>query len=360
MRWGTSGSNPKPRVVHVADCAAGVAAAIESYVAATDSFDHFIVHIDRGEDSSRAFDQVSSAKVFELQRSLLLEPVRLRALLKTLSPDVVHLHSSRAGAVGRVCMFRFEKSLRIVYSPHCFAFERLDLRSRSRSIVRFIERILSLNTTVVAACSERERTLARNLNRRMQVEMVPNVSRFSADPVEGGADGDAANSRPFTVVGLGRLSSQKDPSWFSAVVNKLRNNSTVRYEFVWIGSGPEKYQRELEACGVRVTGWLPEEDVQVILREGDIYMHTAAWEGYPVALLNAISAGLVPVVREIPAFAGHEELCVRSVMDAASRIQAIASDELVRQTVRDAWRQKVADNCIATQSYRLHRVYGVT
>jgi hypothetical protein len=51
---------------------------------------------------------------------------RLAALLRQEQPDVVHLHSSKAGVLGRVAAWlagrRLRKNTHVFYSPHGFAF----------------------------------------------------------------------------------------------------------------------------------------------------------------------------------------------------------------------------------------------
>src|SRR6476660_5545947 len=53
-------------------------------------------------------------------RGDVLHLVRLRRIVRNYRPDVVHLHSSKAGVLGRVAA-RLE-GVPVVYSPHNFAF----------------------------------------------------------------------------------------------------------------------------------------------------------------------------------------------------------------------------------------------
>ena len=93
----------------------------------------------------------------------------------------------------------------------------------------------------------------------------------------------------------------------------------------WIGGGgSDAHLAELLAAGVEVTGWL-EQDIAVKELAGcDIYLHTAAWEGYPMTILEAFELGLPVVARGIPALAS-EPRGARLVVDPAAAIAELLS-----------------------------------
>ncbi|MBN8249453.1 MAG: glycosyltransferase, partial [Verrucomicrobia bacterium] len=55
----------------------------------------------------------------------------LRRTLQRIQPDVIHLHSSKAGAIGRVASLGL--GARVVYQPNAFAFLRKDVSSARRT-----------------------------------------------------------------------------------------------------------------------------------------------------------------------------------------------------------------------------------
>jgi glycosyltransferase involved in cell wall biosynthesis len=52
---------------------------------------------------------------------------------------------------------------------------------------------------------------------------------------------------------------------------------------------------------VHVTGWLPRADALSLLATAHVYLHTAAWEGSPITLLEAADLRVPVVARSIPA-----------------------------------------------------------
>jgi glycosyltransferase involved in cell wall biosynthesis len=111
------------------------------------------------------------------------------------------------------------------------------------------------------------------------------------------------------VLGVGRMVDQKRPLLFlRAAQNILRTNPKVR--FVWLGDdGPvaaawDRYVAENNLReNVRRLTW--QDDVTRYLAAADLFIHPASFEGMPLALLEAMAAGLPCAItpglaRELP------------------------------------------------------------
>ncbi len=72
----------------------------------------------------------------------------VRRLVSQLAPDVVHAHSSFPGVYARAALLH---GPRLVYTPHCFAFERRDVGWVARSTYRAVERALRGRADLLAA-----------------------------------------------------------------------------------------------------------------------------------------------------------------------------------------------------------------
>jgi glycosyltransferase involved in cell wall biosynthesis len=93
-------------------------------------------------------------------------------------------------------------------------------------------------------------------------------------------------------------------SLFADVVTALRATG-VSVEATWIGDGEDEAAlAALQRAHVRLTGWLPSQRVPALLAEQSLYVHTAAWEAGPIAVLDAMAAGVVVVARRIDAYEG--------------------------------------------------------
>ena len=273
------------RVLHVVESyGAGTASAVLQYVRATPDLEHHLVRRLR-HDSDHADDGelAEFASVTEMAAGTPAAVRSVRAAVAAVRPDVVHGHSSFGGAFARTAVRRGRRAPLLVHTPHCYATERQDLGRLTRAAYAAAERLLALNTDVVAGCSPRETDLARRVAPRARHVFVPNVTDVNVPP-----DAPATSDLP-VVTGMGRLTEQRDPLAFVELVRVLRQLGGRPVTARWIGDGRPELAAELEASGVEVTGWLPRSTALTLLGESAAYVHTARWDGAPMTMIEAPS-----------------------------------------------------------------------
>jgi glycosyltransferase involved in cell wall biosynthesis len=298
------------RVLHVVESlGGGVLSSVLAMVDATPGLEHHLAvwprrsHADTG-DALAGFASV---------RALSHHPVRalvdLGELVQTLRPAEVHAHSSYAGVLARVV----HPGVDVVYSPHCFAFERSDLGPSARRVVRRVERSLVRRTSVLVACSPFEATLAADLGHR-DIVTVPNRA---LDP----PDLRARFATPLRVVTVGRIGAQKDWRYLLTVKGYLEEVLGGRVEWEWLGGGDAAGEDALRDHGVVVTGWLRRGEVVKRLADAQVYVHTAAWEAAPISILEASAVGLPIAARGIATLVSLDVPgTVATAADLAARI----------------------------------------
>lgn len=323
---GTARDGRRPTVLHVAEAwGGGVQTAVRDYVRSVPEVRHLLLMSERADcqitDADALFDGVwrmpsgHFARVRDVGR-----------LFRRLRPDVVHAHSSLAGAYVRLAPS--VPTERIVYTPHCYAMERGDLARHAAAAVQAVERVLSRRTGTVAGVSPREVELARSLRKRQRAVHVPNLvprqetpavpPRPRAEPAV--RTGDFGSLPPWTVAAVGRLCPQKDPAFFAEAAAEGRRLMPSSNWF-WLGGGAPAHRERLERAGVTVTGWLDHRSLQRVLGQVDVYAHTALWEGAPMTLLEAVGLGRPVVARRIPAL---ESLGLTGLVDTPRQLAAAA------------------------------------
>jgi len=109
------------------------------------------------------------------------------------------------------------------------------------------------------------------------------------------------NTEDFLFLALGRMVPQKRPMLFLELAKKIHARFP-HAKFLWVGDGDLTADWDLWVEANRLTDvirrvtWQP--DVQPFLCAADVFLHVAEYEGLPLALLEAMSAGLPCAVKE--------------------------------------------------------------
>ena len=195
--------------------------------------------------------------------------------------DVIHLHSSKAGFLGRVAARILGLQNIVVYTPHGASFLRQDVTRFKRRVFVFLEKLGSCFGGRVIACSKSE------------AESFVGVG-IDANYVNNGiccrgwsqANRRTSDRKILRIGTIGRITYQKNPMLFKDIARALQSLYPV--EFVWIGDGE---LRDTVGDSMEVTGWITKEELSERLQNLDIYMSTSLWEGLPLSVLQAMCAG---------------------------------------------------------------------
>lgn len=288
-------------IVHVVESfGGGVIGFVEQLCRHLPSHRHTVLHAVR---ASEVDPKVTQAR-FPAEVEFVLWPhaVReiapvadLRALLALtrtlpkLKADVVHLHSSKAGFLGRIaCRMLGIRS--VVYTPGGAAILRQDITEAKRNLYGRLEAIGHRFGGQVVACGRGEAQALAQYG--VPAQVIANGTEPGPNPPLRAVPAD----RPLTVLTLGRATVQKDPARFGRIAQALAGEE--QYRFVWVGSG--ELEHLLPRPAVEVTGWLPASEVRGRLEKADIYLSTAIWEGLSLAVLEGMAAGLPLLLSDCP------------------------------------------------------------
>lgn len=214
----------------------------------------------------------------------------LRKLYKKYSPDVVHLHSSKVGVLGRMA---FPKS-KIVYTVHGFDSIRIAYRKYLP-----LEKILQYQCSAIVGVSNYDE---RNLRYEGIIQNVSMVYNGIAKPT-------ALNDNPFKefekyekkILCIARLSPPKNVNLFIDVAALL-----PQYAFIWIGN---QYTYEgVHTENVFFMGNFP--NAGAYNEYVDLFMLASNYEGLPMVILEAMSFGKPVIASDV---GGISEIVVNDV-----------------------------------------------
>lgn len=292
------------KILHVTECTSGgVLRAVVMAARAAPEHTHVLCSPLTAPEAPDGF-----AEVRTLPGSLPARILAVRREVRILAPDVVFAHSSWAGIYARA----LPSDVPVVYQPHCYVFEDVSRPAPLRTAYRLVETALAPRSAVTVALTPHEAALARSTG-AVDVEYVPNAATVSRP------DGEGARAGARTVVMVGRISPQKDPALFAEIARRtLAVDPSIRFR--WIGDGDADERRALTEAGVEVTGWVGDDDLVALLGSASLYVHSAAYEGFPLSILDAAALRVPTVVRAIAATA-HTRLT--SFDDAAGAVDII-------------------------------------
>lgn len=316
----------KPKILHVSEAfGGGIVSSIYSFAKNSPDFEHYLLISER---KSQPLDKDLSShfkKVLPLRKGIINAIADIKAATKDLKPDHIHLHSTYAGVYGRLASL---KGSSVIYSPHGFAFERVSDGPILRGLFLAIEWALSFRTSLFAGVSPYELAVWAKFKPNGRSVFVPN----STDIVHAQTT-QAPALDVIKIACAGRIAAQKDPNFLLSALKQLPRQFRDSIEIYWIGAGDEDLTAELTKEGVRVTGWIPHAQAEQELGGCDIYLHTAAWEGFPMTVIEAAAMGKPLLLRRISAFENLElpsEPLVETPQELAVKLLTWASDSKLR------------------------------
>jgi glycosyltransferase involved in cell wall biosynthesis len=284
----------------------------------------------------------------------------LRRLLHSLgSCDIVHSHSSKAGALART--FGLRRGTAQIYSPHGF----YTMTGEAPGYIGRVERLLSLLSDRIIAVSRFERDHALSLGIAPErLAVIPNGLRPSQPFSRAEARARLGLSNNAFILGfVGRLEAQKDPL---AAVEVMEALAGSEIELAIIGDGELRGQAEAAArkASARVR-FMGARDAKPLFSAFDALLCTSRYEGMPVAFLESLNAG-VPIV-SYPV-GGTNELIEEGRTGfvvapepgrAAEAIRYLSSQQSeARQAMREACLAKAAEHTDRTMGEATIALYG--
>ncbi len=216
-------------------------------------------------------------------RSILALALAIRATIKLHDPDVVHLHSSFAGAIGRLIIRR--SRTRVVYCAHCWAFDRPQQTVATR-LYAFLERKLSRRADAIVNISPHEGPLLRRAgipldNTKLIVSGIKDVT----SPPDTDTPPPAG---PMRLLFVGRLDSQK------GVDLLLRDYASLkpgRATLSLVGAKIVDSRDLTIPPDVKLMGWVPREALTAMFAEFDAVVMPSRWEGMPLLAIEVLRSG---------------------------------------------------------------------
>lgn len=297
----------------------------------------------------------------------------LGRLFDRLSPDIVHTHLAKAGALGRVAAARTQVPV-VVHTFHGHVLKEYFSPLISQAFLTVERRLAGLSDALVAvSCSVRDELLGLGIGREEQWRVVPlglDLEHLMEGlPKPGAARRRLGISDPGPCVGIvGRLAPIKDhATFFEACAQVAKLHPTA--QFVVAGDGELRDELERTAgrnLGDRVhfLGWV--SDLPDLYAALDVVVLTSRNEGTPVALIEAAAAGRAVVSTQVGGvtdvvFDGKTGFLAAAgdSSSIAARIMTLLENPRMRATFGEVGRQHVSESYASQRHVRaMADLYG--
>ncbi len=277
--------------------------------------------------------------------------------LREARPDLIHVHSAKAGALGRLAARWL--GVPVIYTVHGFAFKPAAAAHR-RTASRVAEWLLAPLTTRLVCVSEAEQRLAGQLP--VGAGRISVIRNGIADtPLR------AAPAEPLRrIVMVARFAAPKRPD---TLIHAFASAGLSDCELVIAGDGPDRAAMRALADQLapgRVSLPGNTDDIAALLASAQIFVLASDHEGLPLSVLEAMRAGLPVVATDLPGVREQlgperaDTLVPAGDADAlATMLAALAAAPDRRQTLgranRERWQRAFGLESMATATWALYQ-----
>ena len=287
------------KIIHIAQSAGGVANYIQTFLNNINSeeYENVLILSEDYKNYKKISNEENKIYYVDMVRNInLVKDLKaiknIYKIVKKENPDIVYLHSSKAGALGRIALLLTK--YKIVYNAHGWYFNA-DI-GKKRMFYQLIEKILAFRAQKIIAISDSEykSALKKHICRKNKLVLIENgidIEKY---------DGTVANVETMRaklkipndaiIVGIvGRIDEQKDPiTSITAAAKIIKQNPKIYFVFVGKGSLENKIINYANEKGIRenivVTGWV--EDTKPYIEMFDIALLPSKWEGFGLAIIE--------------------------------------------------------------------------
>lgn len=328
------------KILHLTQVGGGVDRYIKLFLKNSDGskFKHIVVapYAMKNEENSTyksyLIDDFRSISPLQIIKTV----CRLREIVNNENPDIIYLHSSFAGVIGRLALFFSKKP--IIYNPHGWSF-LMQVSKYKRTVFKWIEYLLSFRTNAYVLISKSEFDAALNLGINFKklnlvyngIEIKNNPSRHLSKNVN--------TKKSYTIGMVGRISNQKNPLFFIEFAKRI---STIfpDTQFIIVGDGELRgtVTKLIEEYGlsskVKITGWV--SNVEHYIEQFDQAVLFSKWEGFGYAVVEYMVQRKPTIISNVD---GMSEIIDNEIngfkIDKFNLDQAVAYSLRIRNNVEE-------------------------
>ncbi len=303
--------NKRIRVLHVAEAAGGVERYLQTLFKYNDKEQVENILVCSQNYDYKKFEELAD-RVIVLKMAHQINPSSdikvekaLRKIIKEIKPDIVYVHSSKAGALARIADLGLNN--KVIYNPHGWAFN-MQQSAKKKEMYKWVEKISAhfCDKIVCISDAEKESALREKICKPSKLQVIYNGIDLE----------EIKNTVPKTrkelnipedafVVGMvGRLSKQKAPDVFVKAAKLIKQKIPNAY-FLMVGDGELRDQIEAMIhkfnldSSFLITGWV--DNPTSYMKIMNVGCLLSRWEGFGLVLPEYMACGLPIIATNVDA-----------------------------------------------------------
>lgn len=231
---------------------------------------------------------------------------KLKSIIDEGDFSIIHCHTPVGGVLGRLAARKARKNgVHVMYTAHGFHFYN---GAPLKNWILFypIEKICSYFTDAIITINKEDFYLAKRNFKNTSVFNLPgvgvNVERYSQglgrNLVSGNLSGICEDKK--WIISVGELNYNKNQK---TIIRALALPNLEKVHYLIVGEGIRRTQLEAYAAALKVNDRVHflgyRNDVAELLHASDVFVFPSYREGLPVALMEAMAAGVPAVASRI-------------------------------------------------------------
>jgi glycosyltransferase involved in cell wall biosynthesis len=217
--------------------------------------------------------------------------IEMRKILKSLSPDIVHTHTAKAGLIGRLSALSLRNKPLIIHTYHGHLLYGY-FSARVSFFIVTIERVLAWGTNLLIADSMQVKIdlLNNGVGKEKNWQVVSPGIRKLPNIESDVARNELGISKDANLIcWIGRFTNIKNPMLAAQSFSTLKNKTNKKFTMIMVGDG-ELFTSVQEYISnnkldIKLVGW--KTNVSNFLAASDILLLTSKNEGFGMVIAEA-------------------------------------------------------------------------
>lgn len=224
----------------------------------------------------------------------ILATFQIRKEIKKFSPDIIHIHSSKAGFLGRIAAIALKTP--VIFTVHGWSFTE-GVSKFSSFIYKKLETLVAPLSNKIITVSDFDKKIAEkyNITTQGRVVTIHNGVHHPISNVE-----KKSNLDSVSLIMVARFDKQKNQR---ELLNALFKIKDLPFKITFIGDGPTlheniEYAHKL-GLNEKVEFVGATNNVDSFLKQADVFLLISNWEGFPLTTIEAMSHKLPVIVSNV-------------------------------------------------------------